>query len=128
MRPRTTDADPFVAAQRRLDARRWLEARTLLTPLAEAGDAKAQAALSLLDERGLGGPRDLAVSLRWCAAAATQGHREATRRLGLKYRFGHGTTVDLDRAEEWFRKGSEQDDLDALCELADLQRTRADGK
>ena len=128
MEPRqTTDADPFVLVQRHLDARRWLEARALLTPLAEDDDARAQAVLSRLDERGLGAPRDLAASFRWCAGAAARGHREAMRWLGLKHRFGHGTPVDLDKAAAWFWKGMDQGDLDALCELADLQRTRGDG-
>ena len=71
------------------------------TPLAEDGDATAQALLGLLYRGVPGLPADAAVSARWYEAAAEQGHAHAQYNIGLAYLSGYGVQQDDVTAFMW---------------------------
>ena len=52
----------------------YAEARRLLTPVAEAGDAEAQYQLGVMFESGRGVARDYRQAAEWYRRAAEQGH------------------------------------------------------
>lgn len=73
-----------------------------LTPLAEAGDARAQLLLGYLHETGETGRPDYGAALHWYRQAAVQGIPEAQYALGLMHELGYGTPVDADAAQYWY--------------------------
>jgi hypothetical protein len=70
-------------------------------PLAEHGDAKAQASLGFLYYSGKGVGRDDHKSLLWFSRAAEAGQPTAQFFLGLQYFYGRGVRRDLARAYSW---------------------------
>ena len=70
-------------------------------PLAEGGDATAQALLGLLYRGAPGLPGDAEQSARWYRAAAAQGHAHAQYNLGLAYQSGSGVAQDDIAAYMW---------------------------
>ncbi len=70
-------------------------------PLAETGDATAQALLGLLYRGAPGVPSDAVESARWYRAAAEQGHAHAQYNLGLAYLSGSGVEQDDIAAYMW---------------------------
>ncbi len=79
--------DDGVAAAKRGD---YATALSKFRPLAEQGDAKAQWALGVMYERGLGAPQEYAKAVKWYRKAAEQGVAEAQYILGFMYRKGRG--------------------------------------
>ena len=79
----------------------------LWRPLAEQGDAKAQASLGIIYAYGEGAPQDYAEAVKWYLKAAEQGHAEAQFTLGLMYRDGRGVSQDYAEAVKWWRKAAE---------------------
>jgi TPR repeat protein len=63
-------------------------------PLAEGGDANAQATLGVMYRAGQGVPQDDAEAVRWYRLAAEQGHATAQFNLGAAYRLGEGVAKD----------------------------------
>jgi TPR repeat protein len=81
----------------------------LARPLAEQGDARAQALLGLLystNSRAI--PRDNAEAARWFTLAAEQGDASAQFNLGAMYAEGHGVTQDFDEAVRWYQMAADQ--------------------
>jgi uncharacterized protein len=70
-------------------------------PLAQRGDAKAQASVGFLYYSGKGVRRDDRQSLLWFSRAAEAGQPTAQYFLGLHYFYGRGVTRDLARAYSW---------------------------
>ncbi len=70
-------------------------------PLAEGGDATAQALLGLLYRGAPGLTADAEQSARWYRAAAEQGHAHAQYNLGLAYQSGTGVAQDDVAAYMW---------------------------
>jgi TPR repeat protein len=62
------------------------------TPLAEAGDAKAQNKLGVMYDNGLGVPQDYLEALKWFRMAAEQGHADAQHSLGYRVNSINGFT------------------------------------
>jgi hypothetical protein len=85
------------------DAGDYAAAREEWRPLAESGDAEAQAALAGLFVQGLGVPFDSQRAARWFRRAADQGHTIAQLNLGDYYARGRGVPLDL--AQAWFWLG-----------------------
>lgn len=65
-----------------------------LTPVAEAGDAEAQALIAGMYARGLGTKADIKAAAAWYDKAAQQGHLHATTMLGWFYMRGMGVEQD----------------------------------
>ena len=71
------------------------------TPLAEGGDATAQALLGLMYRGNPGMAADDAISTEWYRRAAEQGHAHAQYNLGLAYLAGRGVEQDDIAAYMW---------------------------
>jgi len=70
-------------------------------PLAEQGDAAAQANLGLMYDTGSGVPQDYAEALVWYRKAADQGYAIAQFNLGQRYEHGRGVPSDYVHAHMW---------------------------
>src|SRR6516162_345513 len=97
-------AEDCAAANDRQD---YAEALRLCRPLAEQGEAVAQATLGSMYEDGLGGlEQDEAV--KWYRRAAEQGNADAQIRLGVMYVDGRGGLAQDDaEAVKWYRRAAE---------------------
>jgi TPR repeat protein len=83
------------------DAGNYAAAFASWWPLAQRGDAKAQASLGFLYYSGKGVRRDDQQSLLWFGRAAEAGQPTAQFFLGLHYFYGRGVRRDLARAHSW---------------------------
>jgi len=111
------DLENGVAAYNRLDAG---TAWRLLQPLAERGDAGAQALVGNMYARALGVTYDGAEAVRWWRRAAEQGDASAEEELATAYFFGDGVQLDHSEAAKWFRKAAQQGKVFAQTCLASL--------
>ena len=105
------------AAFERGDAAAALEA---WRPLAEAGDARAQAALGSLYIHGQGVPVDHGEALRWTRLAAGQGDVTGQFNMGTILAGSLGVERDYAQAAEWFARAGEQDDAASRFNLGVL--------
>jgi cell division septation protein DedD len=85
----------------------------LIRPLAEQGDARAQANLGVLYENGQGVPQDDTEAAKWYRKAADQGDASAQFKLGGLYWQGKGVPRDGEEAFKWYMKSAEQGYADA---------------
>ena len=77
-------------------------------PLAERGDARAQATLGVMYDNGRGVPQDYAEAAKWYRKAAEQGFAGAQFNLGNMYKIPRGFSQDYAEALKWYRKAAEQ--------------------
>jgi methionine-S-sulfoxide reductase len=84
-------------------------AERLLRPLAEQGNATAEADLGGMYSRGAAVPQDYATALTWYRKAADQGDARAENAIGDMYSGGKGVPQDFDAALTWYRKSADQD-------------------
>lgn len=98
----------FSQGQRAYEAGDYMTALELWTPLAEAGDARAQYFLGILYDDGLGAQDDAATAAEWYRRAADQGLAEAQFAIGLMRYGGHGVPRDLKIARDWIARAAEQ--------------------
>ena len=116
--PAAADWDTGQAAFERGDTAAALEA---WRPLAEAGDARAQAAIGSLYIHGQGSRGRLCQeALRWTRRAAEQGDVTGQFNMGTIYAGGLGVERDYEVAAEWFRRAAEQDDAASRFNLGVL--------
>ncbi len=93
-------------------------ATRLWLPLAEQGEAKAQAGLALMYFLGQGVKVNLAAALDWCSKAAAQGLPAAQYELGQIYEHPWDPQVrNLPEAIKWYGKAADQGYADAQDEL-----------
>ena len=86
-------------------------------PLAEQGNADAQAQLGVMYLWGFGVPEDAAEAAKWYRKAAEQGNAAAQARLAVMYFWGSGVPGDVAEAAKWYRKAAEQGHADAQYNL-----------
>lgn len=86
--------------------------------IADAGDARAQAALALAYLRGAGVGNDPSAAARWSAAAARSGEPMGQYLLGALYGQGEGVKADPARAFELFSAAAARGNLKAMHNLA----------
>ena len=115
--PAAADWNEGQAAFERGDIGAALEA---WRPLAEAGDARAQAALGSLYISGRGVAVDHAEALRWTQLAADQGDVTGQFNMGTIYAGALGVERDYAAAAEWFGRAAEQDDAASRFNLGVL--------
>ena len=115
--PASADWKTGQAAFERGDIAAALEA---WQPLAEAGDARAQAAIGSLYIHGQGVAVDYEEALRWTRRAAEQGDVTGQFNMGTIYAGGLGVEPDYEIAAEWFRRAAEQDDAASRFNLGVL--------
>ena len=99
---------------------RHAEAARVWTPLAEAGDARAQNALGALHESGRGVPADPAAAAEWFARAEAQDDPAGAYNLGRLHRRGIGVEKDPARTLALWRKAGEAGNPAALSGLGDM--------
>jgi len=87
-----------VSAYNRQD---YVTASRVFIPLAERGNAAAQAYLGYLFETGRGVPRNYTEAAMWYRRAAEQGDSLAQYSLGLLYNRGMGVPQDIIEASKW---------------------------
>ena len=117
IRPAAADWETGQTAYERGDIAAALKA---WGPLAEAGDARAQAALGSLYIHGQGVAVDYAEALRWTRSAAEQGDVTGQFNMGTIYAGGLGVERDYTVAAEWFARSAEQDDAASRFNLGVL--------
>lgn len=98
--------------------RKFKEARELLLPAAEKGDAEPQALLGQIYNAGWGVPVDYDQAFKWWSRAAEGGSTDALWGLGLLYDDGKGVTKDSAKAVKLWRRGAEQGNIKATVNLA----------
>lgn len=77
-------------------------------PLAEQGNAAAQAKLGMAYAIGGGVPRDFVLAAQWFRKAADQGDPDGEYGLGALYDGGQGVPEDDPLAAKWYRKAADQ--------------------
>ena len=107
------------------------KALEIFVPMAEGGDAVAQACLGEMYRFGMGVEEDAAEAAKWFRKAAEQGHDMAQNSLGLMYLDGEGVKKNIAEGMQWLRRAAEQcQDWNALTftqlRLAEMYR-RGDG-
>jgi TPR repeat protein len=95
-------------------------ALSILTPLADEGNPKAQYWLADIYENGLGVKPDTAKALPLLEKSAAQGFVPAQRRLGELYLRGNETLQDFGKAQTWLRKGATAGDAEAQRMLGQM--------
>jgi TPR repeat protein len=79
----------------------YVAAARLFWPLAQAGDARAQAILGYMFANGRGVPQSYIEAASWYRRAGEQGDPNAQYRLGLMYDKGQGVPQDYVEAYKW---------------------------
>lgn len=110
----------FYAGLLAYDRGDYAAARAAWLPLAEAGDASAQANLAVLYLRGQGVDEDPAAAARWFRLAAVQGNPIAQDNLGQLYYQGRGVEQDFEEAARWIKAAAYQGDPSAQLRLGTL--------
>lgn len=83
--------------------------REMFRYAAEAGIPAAQGQYGLALRQGLGGPRDVAASLRWLRMAAEGGDANGQNRYGMILFNGDGVPADPAAGMDWLEKAVAQD-------------------
>ena len=86
----------------------------LWLPLAEQGNARAQANLGKMYAGGAGVPQDYKEAEKWIRLAAEQGYQLAQYNLGLMYEKGKGVSQDYALAHMWFNLSGSNGNKDAI--------------
>ena len=94
-------AGPLQSGIAAYNAHDYPAAARLLLPLAELGNAKAQAYVGLMYANGRGVPQNYIAAARWYRRASEQGVGVAQFMLGLMYDKGHGVPQDFVIAYMW---------------------------
>jgi TPR repeat protein len=98
---RPAAADGVSRASAAYARRDYLRAVNELIPLAQRGDARAQALLGFMYENGFGVPQAYDASADYYHRAAVQGDPFGQSRLGLSYDKGHGVPQDFVLSYKW---------------------------
>jgi TPR repeat protein len=106
------------------DAGDYAKARTILLPLAEAGDPKAMNRIGLMYDFGKGFPKNPTLGCDWYEKAANAGYARAQSNLSLCYKEGSGRPKDIDLDIHWNEMAAEQGDLDCQIDLIKLYHKR----
>lgn len=100
--------------------RKFAEAREILVPAAEMGEAEPQALLGQIYNAGWGVPVDYGQAFKWWSLAAEKGSTDAQWGLGLLYDEGDGVPRDSKKAAALWKKASENGNVKATINLAFL--------
>ncbi len=92
-------------------------------PMAEAGDAKAQAYVGEIYEKGLGIAPDYQQAAGWYQKAANQDYKPAQQNLGHLYEKGLGVPRDPVRAVQWYRRAAGLPENSSILQLPKNDQT-----
>jgi len=96
-------------------------------PLAEEGNAKAQAIVGKMYQDGRGVEQNPEEADKWYRRAAEQGLMKAQIRLGINYFFGDAVKKDHVEAFKWFLKSAEQGDILSQYYVAKMYEKKGNG-
>lgn len=113
-------ADDFDAASGAMKKGDYAAAFKLLKPLAEKGDARAQAELGALYTVGHGAPANANEALKWTKLAAEHGNAGAQANLGTMYLEGQVVQRDYKDAMKWSLLAAEQGVAAAQANIASM--------
>jgi TPR repeat protein len=116
-------ADAATAAFMKAD---YPAAMSMARPLAEEGNARAQALLGQMYYRGRGVATDDREAAIWFRRAADQGNATAQFFLGTMYDEGRGVPQDYHESTRWYQRAAEQGDGQAQYNLG-LAFARGEG-
>ena len=116
-------ADQAGDARAAYDRGDFAAALQLAPPLANQGNAAAEAVLGQLYANGHGVTRDYAQALTWFRKAAAQGDPLAERCLGVAYTSGLGVPRDYGEGIRWLHLAADQGDAPADSALGLLYET-----
>lgn len=105
----------------------YAAAAAILSPLAQHGNADAQAYMGYLYQIGRGVPQDFTQAALWYRRAAEQGQSWGQFQLGMFYDQGHGVPVDVVEAEKWLilaTAGAPPTSADDRTRIRDAVRTK----
>lgn len=97
-----------VAGLKAYEAGDYATALKEFLPLAQAGQASAQAAIGQMYLDGHGVPKDPAQAAIWLEKAAAGGNSRARAQIGALYATGTGVTQDEMKASYWLLKAANQ--------------------
>jgi TPR repeat protein len=100
----------------------YARASRLLRPLAEQGNADAQARLTLIDVGAAYRKGHYETAARLVRPLAEQGNVDAQARLAYLYANGEGVPQDYEAAVGWYQKAAEQGNAIAQYNLGDMYR------
>jgi TPR repeat protein len=100
----------------------YATALSLLRPLADQGDPKAQTELGAMYANGQGVPKDYAQAMNWLQLAAKQGFAQAQDNLAWIYFNGAGVPRNYPEAMKWYRLAAAQGLAAAEDNLADMYK------
>ncbi|SBW12818.1 putative Sel1 repeat protein [uncultured Alphaproteobacteria bacterium] len=112
------------------DAGDYATAKTILLPLAEAGDAQAMNLVGYMYDLGKGFPKDVSIACDWYEKSALEDYAGGQSNLSLCFREGSGRSKDLEAALRWEIKAAENGHLESQISLIrhykdrDLEKTR----
>jgi uncharacterized protein len=95
-------------AQHAFDKKDYAKAFSLWRPLADQGDAGAQAALGIMYREGEGVSKDYEAALKWFRSSANQGNPDGEFLLGMMYVEGQGVPQDINEASKWLKQAAAQ--------------------
>jgi TPR repeat protein len=110
----------FDEANAAFEAGDYTRAQAELKPLLDQHDPRAQYAMGVLFENGLGVNKDLSQAAAWYLKAAEQGNSDAQYNLGAMNEHGVGMPVNYAEAARWYLPAAEIGDIDALSNLGVL--------
>jgi TPR repeat protein len=99
--PSVCHADTLAAGRAAYAHADYVGAARLLVPLAQRGNAAAQALLGFMYANGQGVPQGYEAATYWYRLAAEQGDTTAQYLLGLMYDKGFGVPLDEIAAHKW---------------------------
>lgn len=103
----------------------YAQALKIIEPMAQQGNANAQALLGQCYAAGQGVAADPVQAVHWYRRAAVQGHVAAQTNLGLAYDTGQGIEQDQAQAVRWYSLAAAQGDAVAQTNLALMYDTGA---
>jgi len=121
--PAPVVAGPFGDGKAAYDGKDYATALRLWRPLADQGNAAAQANLGIMYANGQGVPKDDAEARKWYRKAAEQGNAPAQFNLGVMYANGDDVPQDYAEARKWFSLAADQGDANAQFNLGIMYAT-----
>ena len=104
-----------------MEASKFVEARELLLPAAQSGNADAEELIGIMYAMGLGVERDDERAFEWYLRSAMKGHPGAQSGVGWYYEIGRGMPApDLVRGYMWYVLSAIGGDPDAAISQEEI--------
>lgn len=111
---------PEEQIEKMIETKNYFEAKRLLEPLIQNGEAMAQAIMANLYFNGWGVEKDLIQCLKLNESSALSGDSRGQLQLGVMYLNGWGVTKDEEQAIKWLTYSAESENNDAIVYLGNF--------